>query len=204
MLIMCIALSTEIYSLKKKSKYETIHHLCFSGFFMKQKHKTNDCHPETHPGEWRVPRVAPLNTCPYDTEKTLVKVNKVFIKLRNRTRLSDIFDTTQSYDCRQTQTEIAKATANRLWGSYNAKWGVAYIRKIGRPRVATPVRDCYIRLHYLGDRFQVATTTASYIPGVRRISDQCSITVWHSVCVRRNVLSQWHRVERLDGAVHTV
>ena len=67
-----------------------------------------------------------------------------------------------------------------------------------------PVQDRYIRLMHLRDRFRTATSTASQIPGLRRISSQTVISCLRQAGlvtrrpVRRNVLTAHHLAGRLQ------
>lgn len=74
----------------------------------------------------------------------------------------------------------------------------------GRPRITTVAQDRFIRLRHLRNRTTTATSTASEIPGLRRISDQTvrnrlrEAGLFARRPVRRNVLTPRHIAERLQ------
>jgi transposase len=67
---------------------------------------------------------------------------------------------------------VSQSTISKLWDIYQQNGSTRDITRSGRPRVTTAAQDRYIRLRYSRERFTTATSTASTIPGVRRISDQ--------------------------------
>lgn len=116
----------------------------------------------------------------------------------------------------QTQQEVANAlhvsrqTISNLWARFNTAGNVADRARSGRPRVTTPAQDRYLRLLHLRNRFTTATSTASQVPGLRRISDQTvrnrlrEAGLYARRPVRRNVLTPRHVQERLQWCRHRV
>ena len=99
---------------------------------------------------------------------------------------------------------VSRQTMSALWERYNTTQSVNDRSRSGRPRVTTAAQDRYIRVCHLRNRTTTATTTATQIPGLRRISDQ---TVRNRLReagivprrpVRRNVLTPRHLAERMQ------
>ncbi|XP_067664519.1 uncharacterized protein [Haliotis asinina] len=67
---------------------------------------------------------------------------------------------------------VPPSTISRLWERYQQHGSTRDLPRSGRPRVTTAAQDRYIRLQHLSQRTTTAASTASTIPGHRRISDQ--------------------------------
>lgn len=110
----------------------------------------------------------------------------------------------------KSQTAVARvfnvnqSTISHLRNRFRQHGSTRDLPRSGRPRVTTASQDRYIRLQHLRERFRTATSTASSIPGGRRISDQ---TVRNRLrdagirarrLVRAVVLNRQHRQNRLQ------
>ncbi|KAK7493487.1 hypothetical protein BaRGS_00015198 [Batillaria attramentaria] len=105
---------------------------------------------------------------------------------------------------------VSRQTIAALWARFNNTQSVHDRPRSGRPRVTTAAQDRYIRVRHLRDRTTTATSTASQIPRLRRISDQ---TVRNRLReagllarrpVRRNALNRRHMAARLQWCRHRV
>jgi len=101
---------------------------------------------------------------------------------------------------------VTQSTISRLWDRYQVNGSTRDLARSGRPRVTTAAQDRYIRLRHLRERFTTATSTASTIPGMRRISDQTVRNRLRDAGIRARrpvravVLNQQHRQNRLQWA----
>ena len=112
----------------------------------------------------------------------------------------------------ESQTAVARTfnvfqrTISRLWDRYQQHGSSRDLPRSGRPRVTTAAQDRYIRLRHLRDRFTTATSTASRVPGMRRISDQTVRNRLRDAGIRARrpvravVLNRQHRQNRLQWA----
>ncbi|XP_067682694.1 uncharacterized protein [Haliotis asinina] len=66
---------------------------------------------------------------------------------------------------------VSPSTISRLWARYQQHGSTRDLPITGRPRVTTATLHRYIRLQHLCQRTTTAASTASTIPGHRRISD---------------------------------
>ena len=90
---------------------------------------------------------------------------------------------------RQSQNKVARtlnvnqSTISRLWNRFLQTGSSIDLPRSGRPRIASPGPDLYIRVFHIRNRTVSASTTAVGIPGLRRIryanSPQPASTVWH-------------------------
>jgi transposase len=109
----------------------------------------------------------------------------------------------------ESQYEVARtlsvnqSTICRLWNRFQQTGSTNDHQRSGRPRIATPGQDRYIRVFHLGNRTITASTTAAGIPGLRRISSQTvrNRLQQHGIRPRRPyfgaVLTPLHRRERV-------
>ena len=67
---------------------------------------------------------------------------------------------------------VSQSTISRLWNRFQQQGSTRDRPRSGRPRVTSQAQDRFIRLRHLRQRFQTAASTASVIPGLRRISEQ--------------------------------
>jgi transposase len=107
------------------------------------------------------------------------------------------------------QNEVARtlnvnqSTISRLWNRFQQTGSTHDHQRSGRPRIATPGQDRYIRVFRLRNRTVAASTTAAGIPGLRRISSQTvrNRLRQHDIRPRRlyfrAVLTPLHRRERV-------
>ena len=78
----------------------------------------------------------------------------------------------------ESQNEVARtmivnqSTISRLWNRFQQTGWTNEHQRSGRPRIATPGQDRYIRVFHLRNRTIAASTTAAGIPGLRRTSSQ--------------------------------
>lgn len=112
----------------------------------------------------------------------------------------------------QSQTDVAntfnvaQSTISRLWDRYQRYRLTRDLPRTGRPRVTSNAQDRYIRLRHMRERFTTATSTASSIPGNRRISDQTVRNRLREAGLRARrplravVLNNVHRQNRLQWA----
>jgi DNA invertase Pin-like site-specific DNA recombinase len=101
---------------------------------------------------------------------------------------------------------VSQGTISRLWERYQKDGSTRDLPRPGRLRMTTDAQDRYIRSRHLRERFTTATSTASTIPGVRRISDQTVRNRLRNAGIRARrpvravVLNQQHRQNRLQWA----
>jgi transposase len=101
---------------------------------------------------------------------------------------------------------VSQTTISRRWDRCQQNGSTRYLPRSGRPRVTTAAQDRYIQLRYLREQFTTATSTASAIPGVRRISDQTVGNLLQHAGIRAKclvkavVLNQQHSQNRLQWA----
>ena len=99
---------------------------------------------------------------------------------------------------------VHQTTISRLWARYRQHNSVEDRPRSGRPRVTTRAQDRYIRVHHLRHRTATATSTASNIPGLRRLSAQTVRNRLREVGLRARrpyfgpVLRQLHRRRRVQ------
>jgi transposase len=67
---------------------------------------------------------------------------------------------------------VNQSTISRLWNRFQQTGSTNDRQRNGRPRIATPGQDRYIRVFHLRNRTVAASTTAARIPGLRRIGSQ--------------------------------
>ena len=67
---------------------------------------------------------------------------------------------------------VSQSTISKLWNRFRQSGSTADAPRSGRPRVATPAKDRFIRLHHLRNRFLSAQSTVQALPGNQRISRQ--------------------------------
>ena len=78
----------------------------------------------------------------------------------------------------QSQTEVDRqfkvhqCSILHLWQRLNQTGSAEDRPRSGSPRISAPAQDRYILLFHLRNRTVTATTTAAWIPGIRRISAQ--------------------------------
>jgi hypothetical protein len=110
-------------------------------------------------------------------------------------------DISSGHNC---EKYVSQSIISRLGDRYQQNGSTRDLPRSGRPRVITAAHDRYIRLRHLRERFTTATSTASTIPGVRRISDQTVSNRLRCVGIRARrpvrafVLNQQHRQNRLQ------
>ena len=98
---------------------------------------------------------------------------------------------------------VNQSTISRLWNRFQQTGSTNDRQRNGRPRIATPGQDRYIRVFHLRNRTVAASTTAARIPGLRRIGSQ-TVRNWlrkHGIRPRNPyfgaVLTPLHRCERV-------
>jgi transposase len=78
----------------------------------------------------------------------------------------------------ESQNQVARTlnvnqnTISSLWNRFQQTGSTNGRQRSGRPRIATPGQDRYIRVFHLRNRTVAASTTATGITGLRRISSQ--------------------------------
>ena len=109
----------------------------------------------------------------------------------------------------QSKNEVARtmnvnqSTISRLWNRFQHTGSSNDPPRSGRPRIATPGQDRFIRVFHLRNRIASASTTAVGIPGLRRIISQTvrNRLRQHGIRPRRPyfgaVLTPLHRCERV-------
>ena len=65
---------------------------------------------------------------------------------------------------------VNQSTISRLWNRFQQTGSTNDRQRSGRPRIAVPGQDRYIRVFHLRNRTVTASTTTAGIPGLRRIS----------------------------------
>ena len=70
------------------------------------------------------------------------------------------------------QFKIHQSTILHLWQRLNQTGSAEDRPRSGNPCISAPAQDWYSMLFHLRNRIVTATTTAAWIPGLRRISAQ--------------------------------
>jgi hypothetical protein len=98
---------------------------------------------------------------------------------------------------------VNHSTIFRLWKRFQQTGSTNNNQRSGRPRITTPGQDRYIRIFHLPNRTVAASTTASGIPGLWRISSQIvhNRLRQHGIRPRRpyfgTILTPLHRGKRV-------
>ena len=98
---------------------------------------------------------------------------------------------------------VNQSNISRLWNRFQQTGSTNDRQRSGRPRISTLGQDRYIRVFHLRNRTVAASTTASGIPGLRRIISQTvhNRLPQHGIRPRRPyfgaVLTPLHRRERV-------
>ena len=98
---------------------------------------------------------------------------------------------------------VNQRTIYMLWNRFQQTGSTNDCQRSERHRKTTPGQDRYIRIFHLRNRTVAASTTASGIPGLRRISSQtvCNRLRQHGIRPRRPyfgaALTPLHRRERV-------
>ena len=67
---------------------------------------------------------------------------------------------------------VNQSTISNLWNIFQQTGSTNDRQRSGRPCITTPGQDRYIQVFHLWNRIIVASTTATGIPGLRRINSQ--------------------------------